>query len=176
MTTGPDDRSPDSAGSPDHVARIMAQWAAERPDLDTTPQGVFGRLSRLAARVTDELAVVYGEFGLGRGEFDILATLRRSGEPFELTPGELAATTMVTSGAITKQVDRCVQRGLVARRVSDDDARGRVVSLTPEGRDLIDRAFTSHIANEHRLLGPLDPDEREALAHLLEKWGRGLPD
>ena len=171
MTTGPDAAIPDP---PDHVARIMAQWAAERPDLDTSPQGVFGRLSRLTARLTDELAVVYGEFGLGRGEFDILATLRRSGEPFELTPGELAETTMVTSGAITKQVDRCVQRGLVARRVSDDDARGRVVSLTPAGLDLIDRAFTAHIANEHGLLEPLDTAERQSLARLLEKWGSGL--
>ena len=108
------------------------------------------------------------------GKFDILATLRRSGEPFELPPGELAATTMVTSGAITKQVDRCVQRGLVARRVSDDDARGRVVSLTPAGLDLIDRAFTAHIANEHGLLEPLDTAERQSLARLLEKWGSGL--
>ncbi|MEP7762454.1 MarR family transcriptional regulator [Sanguibacter sp. 25GB23B1] len=171
MTTGPDAPTP---GSPDHVARIMAQWTAERPDLDTSPQGVFGRLSRLTDRIAEELAAVYREFGLGRGEFDVLATLRRSGEPFELTPGELAATTMVTSGAITKQVDRCVQRGLVARRVSDDDARGRVVSLTSSGRDLIDRAFTAHIANEHRLLEPLDEDEHATLAALLEKWGRGL--
>lgn len=66
------------------------------------------------------------------GEFDVLATPRRSGEPFELTPGEITASTMVSSGAITKRVDRCVTQGRVARRVSADDARGRVVSLTPQ--------------------------------------------
>jgi len=158
----------------DHVGRIMAQWAAERPDLDVSPQGIIGRLHRVAARLTEELVAVYAEFGLGEGEFDVLATLRRSGEPYELTPGELAASTMVTSGAVTKRVDRLVEQGLATRRVSDSDARGRVVALTAKGRDLIDRAFTAHMANEHRLLGSLGELERARLAHLLEAWGRAL--
>ena len=176
MTTGPDAAEGHAPGepAPDHVARIMAQWSAERPDLDVSPQGVVGRLHRVGARLTEELVALYAQFGLGEGEFDILATLRRSGEPFELTPGDLAAGTMVSSGAISKRVDRCVEQGLVARRVSDTDARSRVVSLTPAGRDLIDRAFTAHIANEHRLLSPLDDEERETMTSLLEKWGRGI--
>lgn len=159
---------------PDHVGRIMAQWAVERPDLDVSPQGVIGRLHRLAARLTEELVAVYGEFGLGEGEFDVLATLRRSGAPYELTPSELGAQTMVSSGAVTKRVDRCVEQGWVTRRVSDNDARGRVVALTDAGFDVIDRAFGAHMANEHRLVGVLDEMERARLAHLLEKWGRAL--
>jgi DNA-binding MarR family transcriptional regulator len=158
----------------DHVGRIMAQWAVERPDLDVAPQGLIGRLHRLAARLTEELVAVYAEFGLGEGEFDVLATLRRSGAPYELTPGDLAASTMVSSGAITKRVDRCVERGLVSRRVGDRDARGRVVALTAEGLDLIDRAFTAHMANEHRLVTPLGEIERARLAHLLQVWSRAL--
>ncbi len=158
----------------DHVGRIMAQWARERPDLDVTPQGVIGRLHRLAARLTEELVAVHGRFGLGEGEFDVLATLRRSGAPYELTPSELAAQTMVSSGAVTKRVDRCVEQGWVTRRVSDNDARGRVVALTPAGVDVIDRAFEAHMANEHRLVGLLDEMERARLARLLEKWGRAL--
>jgi DNA-binding MarR family transcriptional regulator len=158
----------------DHVGRIMAQWAAERPDLDVSPQGIIGRLHRLAARLTEELVAVYGRYGLGEGEFDVLATLRRSGAPYELTPGELAAQTMVSSGAVTKRVDRCVERGWVTRRVGDDDARGRVVALTESGFAVIDEAFTAHMANEHRLVGALDELERARLAHLLEKWGRAL--
>lgn len=176
MTTGPDaaeGHAPDEP-TPDHVARIMAQWSAERPDLDVSPQGVVGRLHRVGARLTEELVALYAQFGLGEGEFDILATLRRSGEPFELTPGDLAAGTMVSSGAISKRVDRCVEQGLVARRVSDTDARSRVVSLTAKGRDVIDRAFTAHIANEHRLVAHLDAGERATLARLLEKWRSGL--
>lgn len=159
---------------PDHVGRIMAQWAVERPDLDVTPQGVIGRLHRLAARLTEELVAVYGRYGLGEGEFDVLATLRRSGAPYELTPSELGAQTMVSSGAVTKRVDRCVEQGWVTRRVSDSDARGRVVALTDAGLRVIDEAFGAHMANEHRLVGMLDEMERARLAHLLEKWGRAL--
>ncbi len=156
----------------DHVGRIMAQWHRERPDLDVSPQGVIGRLHRLAARLTEELVAVYAEFGLGEGEFDVLATLRRAGAPYELTPGELAAGTMVTSGAVTKRVDRLVERGLVTRRVGERDARGRVIALTADGRDLIDRAFEAHMANEHRLLASLSEPDRRDLERVLEAWGR----
>lgn len=152
----------------------MEQWRVERPDLDVSPQGVIGRLHRLAARLTEELVAVYTQFGLGEGEFDVLATLRRAGAPYELTPGELAATTMVTSGAVTKRVDRLAERGLVTRRVGDHDARGRVIALTPEGLALIDRAFEAHMANEHRLLSGLSDLERTRMAALLEAWGRAL--
>jgi len=160
----------------DHVGRIMAQWNRERPDLDVSPQGVIGRLHRLAIRLTEELVAVYGEYGLGEGEFDVLATLRRAGAPYELAPGDLARWTMVSSGAVTKRVDRCVEQGWVTRRVSDRDHRGRVVALTASGLEVIDRAFEAHMANEHRLVGMLDQMERARLAHLLEKWGRALGD
>ncbi len=158
----------------DHVGRIMAQWREQRPDLDASPQGVIGRLHRVAARLTEELVEVYARFGLGEGEFDLLATLRRAGAPYELAPGDLAASTMVSSGAITKRVDRCAEHGWVTRRVGDGDARSRVVALTPAGLDLIDRAFEAHMANEHRLVGTLTELERARLAHLLETWGRSL--
>ncbi|GEP39726.1 MarR family transcriptional regulator [Nocardioides psychrotolerans] len=158
----------------DHVGRIMAQWAEQRPDLDVSPQGIVGRLSRLAQHLDEELTVVYRSFGLGEGEFDVLATLRRSGTPFELTPGGLAASTMVSSGAVTKRVDRCLEKGWVTRRVSDLDGRGRVVALTLAGRELIDEAFEAHMANEQRLVGSLGDLERARLARLLETWGRTL--
>ncbi|MDI6908773.1 MarR family transcriptional regulator [Nocardioides sp.] len=158
----------------DHVGRIMAQWRDQRPDLDPSPQGVIGRLHRVAARLTEELVEVYARFGLGEGEFDVLATLRRTGAPYELTPGDLAASTMVSSGAVTKRVDRCAEHGWVTRRVGEADARSRVVALTPAGLDLIDRAFEAHMANEHRLVGTLTELERARLAHLLETWGRSL--
>jgi DNA-binding MarR family transcriptional regulator len=158
----------------DFVSQVMAQWEAERPDLDVSPQGVIARLHRLAMRLTEDLVKVYAEFGLGEGEFDVLATLRRAGAPYELTPGDLASSTMVSSGAVTKRVDRCVEQGLVSRRVSDHDARGRVVALTRKGRHLIDRAFEAHIANEHRLVSVLDETKRAELASLLEEWGRAL--
>lgn len=155
----------------DRVAQIMAEWARERPDLDLAPQAVFGRLHRLANHLTDDLVVVYREFGLSEGEFDVLATLRRAGAPFERTPSELAASTMVTTGAMSKRVDRLERRGLLTRRQSEVDGRGRVIALTAEGRDLIDRAFTAHLANERRLLDEaLSPTEAAALERALTAW------
>ncbi|OLF12299.1 MarR family transcriptional regulator [Actinophytocola xinjiangensis] len=155
---------------PDHVARIQAEWARERPDLDVSPQGVIGRLHRLAGHLTEQLCVVYRRYGLGEGEFDVLATLRRAGPPFERAPGELARFTMVTTGAMTKRLDRLERDGLVTRRPSTADGRGRVVALTTAGRELIDRAFTDHMANEHRLLAALDADQASQLEGLLRTW------
>lgn len=154
----------------DHVDRIQEQWRRERPDLDPSPQGVIGRLHRLAAALTEELTTVYTRFGLSEAEFDLLASLRRSGDPFELQAGELAEHTMVTSGGLTKRVDRLVGRGLVARTGADTDRRRRLVRLTPEGRALIDAAFTAHLENEHRLLALIEPADAEALAATSRRW------
>jgi DNA-binding MarR family transcriptional regulator len=154
----------------DRVARIQAEWARERPDLDVTPQGVIGRLHRLAAVLTEQLAVVYRRHGLGEGEFDVLAALRRAGEPYERAPGELAQHTMVTTGAISKRIDRLERDGLVARRPGQDDGRRRVVALTDAGKRVIDQAFTEHMANERRLLDALDADDARRLEHILTAW------
>lgn len=162
MTTGDD--------APDRLDRIQEAWRNERPDLDVRPQGVIGRLHRVAGHLTDELVAVYRQHGLGEGDFDVLATLRRAGAPYERTPGDLCANTLVTSGAMTKRVDRLEAAGLVSRRVSETDGRGRVVALTPRGREVIDAAFTDHMANERRLLDALDPADAEQLERVLRRW------
>lgn len=155
----------------DRVAQIMAEWARERPDLDIAPQAIIGRLHRLANHLTDDLVAVYGRFDLSEGEFDVLATLRRAGPPFERTPSELAAHTMVTTGAMTKRLDRLERRRLVSRRQSDLDGRGRVIALTPQGRELIDEAFTAHLENERRLLDEaLSPTDAATLERVLTMW------
>lgn len=159
-------------GHLDRVALIQQAWERERPDLDVTPTGVIGRLNRLSGFITEELVSVYRRYGLGEGDFDVLATLRRAGAPYERAPGELADHTMVTTGAMTKRVDRLVEAGLVTRRRSERDGRARVVALTDAGRDLIDRAFAHHMANERRLLEPLTQEEQAQLAALLAKWLR----
>lgn len=162
--------------TPDHVDRIQQEWARERPDVDVRPQGVIGRLHRLALALTDEITVVYREHGLGEGEFDVLAALRRAGAPYERAPGELAAHTMVTTGAMTKRVDRLERAGLVTRRPSATDGRGRVVALTDDGLALIDRAFTAHMANERRLLDLLGEQDAAALERVLRRWLAALED
>ncbi|MFF7983266.1 MarR family winged helix-turn-helix transcriptional regulator [Streptomyces sp. NPDC007901] len=160
----------DETNAPDRVSLIQADWRRERPDVDVAPQAVIGRLHRLADRLTEELCLVYGRYGLGEGEFDVLCALRRAGAPYERAPGELAAHTMVTTGAMTKRINRLEQAGLVTRRRSEDDQRGRIVALTRPGRELIDRAFTDHMRNERRLLDLLTPAEAETLETLLTTW------
>ena len=158
----------------DNVDLIVAQWKVERPDIDATPMEVIGRISRLAADLDPLLAPVFTSRGLGDGEFDVLATLRRSGEPFELSPGELGASMMVTSGAVTKRIDRLERSGLVTRRVSEVDARARLIRLTAEGRRIVDEAVVEHVINEKRLLAGLSAVERETLADLLRKLGESI--
>ena len=158
----------------DHVDRVQAQWRAERPEIDTSPMGVIARLHRIADALRGELLTLYREHGLGEGEFDILATLRRSGAPFELTPSELAQQTMVTTGAVSKRLDRLETAGLVTRRENLEDARGRVVALTSQGRDTIDRAYEAHMRNEARLLDHFSAAEREQLRGLLRSWALKL--
>lgn len=154
----------------DHVAHILDQWSVERPDLDVSPIGLIGRLHRLAARLTDELNTVYRQYGLAEGDFDALVTLRRQGAPFALTCSALAGSTMITSGGMTKRIDRLVAAGLVRRRDSESDGRSRLVELTVAGRELVDDAFTAHVANEHRLVAALDAPDRERLTEIVTHW------
>lgn len=147
----------------DRAEEIVEQWRRERPDLDPTPFLVIGRLHRVANALTAELTRVYAEYGLGEGEFDVLATLRRQGGDCALAPSDLAEQTVVTSGAATKRVDRLVALGYVERRPGERDGRSRLVALTPSGRSLIDEAFTAHMANEKQLLSRLSPAERAGL-------------
>lgn len=153
----------------DAVDRIAAQWEEQRPDLDTSPMQLVGRLHRVGALLDAGLATVFAEHGLGNGDFDVLAALRRAGEPFRLTPTELSRSMMITSGAVTKRVDRLERRGLVRRSVSPEDGRGRLVGLTDAGRRLVDSLVEKHLANEDRLLAALSPRERAQMIGLLRK-------
>ena len=158
----------------DHAATVVEQWRAERPELDTSPILVIGRIHRIAAALTPELVAVYGRHGLGEGEFDVLATLRRQGRPYALTPSQLGERTMVSSGAVTKRVDRLAAQGLVERRPSASDLRSTRVVLTRKGHRVIDAAMDEHVVNEARLLAGLDPGERAALAALLGRLATTL--
>jgi DNA-binding MarR family transcriptional regulator len=136
--------------------------------------GLIGRLHRLADVLDAELRRVFADEGLGNGDFDVLASLRRSGAPYELTPGDLGATTMVTSSAVTKRVDRLERAGLVDRSVCVDDARSRRIRLTERGFELIEGLIEKHVANEQRLVAGLTRREQAQLAGLLRRWGQQL--
>lgn len=154
----------------DHVGKILAQWNRERPDLDTGPMGVLGRISRLKSLLGKEVDAELGKHGLSGASFDVLAALRRSGMPYRLSPGELLGTTMVTSGTMTNRIDQLEKAGLVERLDNPDDRRGVIIALTAEGLAVVDAAVTAHVANQHRLIAALSDEERAALDALLSKF------
>jgi DNA-binding MarR family transcriptional regulator len=166
-------RNDEVSRAPDAVADMVGQWQRERPDLDPSPMLVVGRMFRLVDEFDRRLRPPFAEAGLGNGDFDVLAALRRSGEPYALSAGELSRTVLVTTGAITKRVDRLEAKGLVARTVADEDARGRQIALTPKGIEMTDQLMGEHLANQRRLLEPLTGKEREVLAGLLAKLASG---
>jgi DNA-binding MarR family transcriptional regulator len=160
----------------DHVDLVLAQWAAQRPDLDVSPMAVIGRLSRLSRLVGAELNRTFSAHGLDSASFDVLATLRRSDPPHRLTPAELMRASMVTSGAITQRLDRLEARGLVKRSASESDGRGVQVALTDEGWALIDETLPDHVDTEQRVLGALSRAQCEALAGVLRSLLESLGD
>jgi DNA-binding MarR family transcriptional regulator len=153
----------------DPVDKILVQWQQERPDLDVSPMGIVGRVTRLAKHLERSIQETFTEFGLTVGEFDVLATLRRSGQPYQLSPTELFNTMMVSSGTMTHRLDRLEQAELVKRLPDPSDRRGMLIVLTNKGFNLIEKAVEAHVAKEHRLLGVLEASEKEVLILLLRK-------
>ena len=154
----------------DHVDRILEQWNRERPDLDVAPMGLLGRIARLRTHLAREVEQTLAAHGLNSATFDVLATLRRSGPPYALSPGDLLATTMVSSGTMTNRLDQLEKAGLVARTHNPEDRRSVIIALTEKGRVVVDEAVTAHVANQHRLVETLLPDEREQLDGLLRTF------
>ncbi|MCA2203465.1 MarR family winged helix-turn-helix transcriptional regulator [Streptomyces griseoincarnatus] len=155
---------------PDHadpVDAIIEQWARVRPDLDTAGMEVFGRVYRLARAMGDRHERVYAPFGISRGEFDVLATLRRAGEPYTLSPRQLSATLMLTTGGMTGRLDKLERAGLLRRSPDPHDRRGLQVSLTEEGLRLIDEAVVAGVTEQSRALAALGPERSALLADLL---------
>jgi DNA-binding MarR family transcriptional regulator len=148
----------------DRVDQILAEWARERPDLDASPIGVIGRVSRAARYLERELETTFRKHGLDNGTYDVLATLRRSGAPYELSASALADATMIARSSMTSRIDRLEAAGFV-RRVDDErDGRGVGVRLSRSGFALIESATVDHLANEARLLAGLPDGAAERLA------------
>jgi DNA-binding MarR family transcriptional regulator len=160
----------------DRIDRILAQWNRERPDLDTRAMGLVGRIQRAAGALRPRLDDTHGLSGLAGESFDVLASLRRSGRPYQLSPTQLYREMMLTSGAMTNRIDRLEDAGLVSRRPDPQDRRGTLVRLTAKGKALIDAATTEHVANEERLLAALSAREQLQLGELLRKLLLSLGD
>jgi DNA-binding MarR family transcriptional regulator len=155
--------------APDAVDAITGQWNEVRPDLPTEAMAVFGRIFRISRTMTDRLGQAHAAFGIGKGEFDVLGTLRRSGAPYALSPRELTATLMLTTGGMTGRLDKLERAGLVTRSPDPNDRRGLRITLTPEGLDLVDRAVDPGVAIYERTLAVLSAEERTTLDGLLRR-------
>lgn len=154
---------------PDPVDEIVSQWNRERPDLDVTGMAIIGRIGRLDQVLRAKLNEVFAAHELENWEFDVLATLRRSGEPHQLTPGHLLDSMMITSGAMTNRLDRLEARGFITRTKSPTDGRQVLVTLTAAGKATLDAALADHVENERRLIAALDRPQQDQLIDLLRR-------
>lgn len=153
----------------DNVDKIIEQWAHELPELDASPMAVWGRLKRTVKYSERRLAENFTLYQLNSGEFDVLATLRRSGGDFKLKPTDLYQSLMITSGAITNRIDTLEKKGLVKRVHDSEDRRTIYVQLTEAGYELISQAVITHTQTEEFLLKGLKKEELAQLDQLLKK-------
>ncbi|NBO46285.1 MAG: MarR family transcriptional regulator [Actinobacteria bacterium] len=151
----------------DEVDALIDAWQRERPDLPVGPLAVLSRVTRLARLLDRARREAFAEHDLDLGDFDVLAALRRSGDPYQLSAGALGASTLVTSGTVTHRIDRLVVRGLVERLPDPQDGRGVLVRLSAQGKQRVDAALASLLQQEHDLLSTLSAEEQTALAGLL---------
>lgn len=151
----------------DLIARAIEDWGRERPDLDTAPMELFARLGRTHRLATGAIEEALARFDLTVSAMDVLLALRRSGEPYRLTPSELAAVSLLTSGGVTFRLDKLQEAGLIRRVPSTEDRRVVWAELTAAGRALADEVVTAHIANEERLLASLSTKDIATLRRLL---------
>jgi DNA-binding MarR family transcriptional regulator len=157
-----------AAESPrDEVDDLVAAWRAERPDLDVEPLQVLSRVTRLARHLDRARRAAFAGHGLELWEFDVLSALRRQGPPYQLSPGALLHTTLVTSGTMTNRIDRLEEAGLVSRSPDPQDKRGVLVTLTARGQARVDSALADLLAGEQALLEPVPAEARRTLASLL---------
>lgn len=158
------------------VKLAISQWQREMPTLDLLPMEVVGYLKAMQLISRGYLEPFFRSHGLQLGEFDVLATLRRSGAPYSLGPTQLFEALMISSGGMTNRLDRLEKSGLIVRAPNPEDRRGTLVSLTEKGRELIDRLVPLHVENEARILSTLSREEQETLSELLGKLLEGLDE
>lgn len=152
----------------DAIDRVVEQWAREKPELKTEPMALMGRLMRITKHMEGEVATLHKQHDLKMGEFDVLATLRRAGKPYKLTPSELIESMMLTSGAMTNRLDKLESKGLIEREHSKADRRSVTVMLTTVGFELIDTMIVQHVDVQNRLLESFTSQQTQQTNKLLK--------
>jgi DNA-binding MarR family transcriptional regulator len=153
----------------DEVDRLVKGWRKALPELDVSPLEVLSRVSRLARHLDRQRNIVFARHDLEIWSFDVLSALRRASAPGHLSPGQLLAQTLVTSGTMTNRLDHLEARGLVRRRPDPSDARSVRVQITPSGRRRVDSALADLVERENSIIGTLDDADRAVLSTLLRR-------
>lgn len=157
--------------APDEVDRIVAAWRDVRPDLDVAPMQILSRVTRLSRQLDRKRKAVFASHGLEIWAFDVLSSLRRAGDPYQMSPSALTVELLVTSGTMTNRIDRLVTAGWVSRQRDPADRRGILVGLTEEGRQKVDDALADFLHLEAQMLRALDDAEcttlTDSLRHLV---------
>ncbi|RJX75584.1 MarR family transcriptional regulator [Vibrio sinensis] len=154
----------------DAIDRVVEQWAQEKPDLETEPMAMIGRVARISKYIETEIAALHKKYDLKLGEFDVLATLRRSGKPYRLTPSGLIESMMLTSGAMTNRLDKLEAKNLILRSHSKEDRRSVEVQLTKQGLVLIDQMIIEHVEIQKKLVKSLTATQKKNINQLLKSW------
>jgi DNA-binding MarR family transcriptional regulator len=151
----------------DDIDEILKQWESVQPQLNAWPMAIIGRISRMERAIDARMKTACSDFGVERWGFDVLATLRRAGTPFTLTPTQLYRSLLLTSGAMTNRLDRLESAGLVKRTTDPGDRRGLRIVLTEKGRELVDRMVVVHMELEAQMLAAIPMKQQLQLANLL---------
>ncbi len=154
----------------DAIDRVVRQWDEEIPELETQSMALLGRLARLYKHMETDITALHRSYGLTTGEFDVLATLKRSGAPYQLTPSALIESMMLTSGAMTNRIDKLESKALISRTHSEQDRRSVTVELTSKGLELINELIFEHVNTQKRLTQSLDKNQVTGLNQLMKQW------
>lgn len=158
----------------DRVEEILSQWRTQRPDLDVTPMGTVGRVSRVSGRFANSMNATFAKHGLNAAAFDVLATLRRAGPPYRRSIGEMMDWMMISSGSTTNRIQRLERAGLIERVADTKDARKAYVQLTAGGLRKIEEMVADHVDTQAKLVDCLTDDERLTLEELMKKIENAL--
>jgi DNA-binding MarR family transcriptional regulator len=152
---------------PDPVDELMAAWRAELPDVLGPESELVKRVTLLAGALNEATALELPDLGLTAAEFDVLAALRRAGEPYAMKPNELTRALMLSSGGTSNVVNRLVARSLAERRADPDDGRATWVVLTPQGVELAERSVRINTAAHAAVLAAVPEATLAAAAEAL---------
>ena len=153
----------------DTVDQLVTEWKQERPELDVDAMQVVGRIIKLGKVLEKRASSVLKESGIHYTDLDVLATIRRSGKPYQLAPKQIMDSVLLTSGAMTALLDRLTKLELIYRASDNKDARIKLAGLTPKGIIVIDKAIKIRFDEANLSVSIFNETESLALSELLRK-------